>query len=355
MEQNKFHNSFKLNNTCFASVNDLLSYAKEFSEPMHAFLKQWFSSSNVVSVVTSGSTGVPKPIVLQKDFMINSAVTTGKFFNLQQNTTALLCLPITYIAGKMMLVRALTLGWHLKVIPPDATPLKNVTTTYDFCAMVPLQLQNSLSKLHLIKKIIIGGGVVSHTLQKQVQNISTDVFATYGMTETITHIAIKKLNNCDEVPSFYKVLPNITIYKDIRNCLVINAPRVATKTLFTNDVVQLVSDTQFEWLGRFDNVINSGGVKLHPEKIEEKLSKIITNRFFVTAIPDKILGEKLIVIIELEAKNNRKNCNFIKEKIKNVTTLSKFEIPKEIYFLSEFIETETKKIQRKKTLALLNF
>lgn len=354
LEQNKFHKSFKLNGTSFGSVDEILEFSKSFSDEIYQFLENWFANKNYILVQTSGSTGKPKTIQLKKELMQNSAIATCKYFNLPQKTTALLCLPIAYIAGKMMLVRALTLGWHLDVVEPSTHPLKKINTVYDFSAMVPLQLENSLSKIHIIKKIIVGGGVVSNILQQQLAFISTKVFATYGMTETITHIAVKQLNNfvghknSANLKSFYSVLPNVSIYKDQRNCLVIEAPKVAEEIIFTNDVVALVSDTQFSWLGRLDNVINSGAVKLHPEKIEEKLSKIIKKRFFVTGMADDSLGEKLVLIIEDSVTNKEKEQLF--NSIKNLETLLKFEKPKEIYFIKKFIETASGKVQRSQTL-----
>ena len=261
----------------------------------------------------------------------------------------------------MMLVRALTLGWHLDVVNASSNPLNMLSRKYDFTAMVPLQLENSIDKLHFIKKLIVGGGLVSNNLQEKLQPLATEVFGTYGMTETITHIAVKKLNKFSSLSasgkksifrkecislrntsnnSFYQTLPNTIIYKDERNCLVIENSKVSNEVVFTNDVVSLVSDTQFQWLGRFDNVINSSGIKLHPERLEDKLSKIIAQRFFVAGIPDEKLGEKLILIIEGAS---------IPMDIQKAN-LSRFEIPKEIYFVDNFIETATKKIQRKKTL-----
>lgn len=345
LEQNKFHKSFKLNGLSFSSVDEILRYSKEFSEEIHQFLKSWFSVDKNIIVQTSGSTGTPKPILLKKEFVVNSAKATGCYFDLEENTTALLCLPIKYIAGKLMLIRALTLGWKLDIIPSNSNPLEKIDKVYDFSAMVPLQLENSLSKINLIKKLIVGGGVVSKELVAKIQQVSTAVFATYGMTETITHIAVKKLNKIVETPVFYQVLPNVTIYKDQRNCLVIKAFKVSDEIIFTNDVVDLVAEHQFMWLGRFDHVINSGGIKLHPENIEEKLSKIIRNRFFVTGIFDEKLGQKLVLIIE--GKKDVINLN--------QANLLKYETPKETYFLDNFIETKTKKIQRKKTLDLLKF
>jgi O-succinylbenzoic acid--CoA ligase len=343
LEHNNFHKGFQLNGCSFSSIDEILEHAKGFSDEIHHFLKDWFSVDESISVKTSGSTGIPKSILLKKEFVINSAKATGKYFDLHENTTALLCLPIIYIAGKLMLIRGLALGWKLDVIQSNSNPLEKIKRQYDFSAMVPLQLENSLSKISLIKKLIVGGGVVSKELESKIQAVSTSIFATYGMTETITHIAVKKLNKINKTPNFYQTLPNVSIYNDDRNCLVIDAPKVAEELIFTNDVVELISDTQFKWLGRFDNVINSGGIKLHPEKIEEKLSKIISNRFFVAGISDEKLGKKLVLIIEGE----KEIINY-----KNID-LSKFEIPKETYFLDQFIETETKKIQRKKTLDLL--
>jgi O-succinylbenzoic acid--CoA ligase len=388
---NNFHKNFRLNNNSFSSKEELQLYTKGFSKEIHLFLNNWFSKEAFIIVHTSGSTGTPKPISLKKEYVLNSAKATGHYFNLPENTSALLCLPIQYIAGKLMLIRALTLGWALDVVETNSNPIESIHKNYDFSAMVPLQLENSLSNIHLIKKLIVGGGVVSNSLQEKLQHISTEVFATYGMTETITHIAAKKLNgkssllrgktkqslnqnelkplekennnaylkesntnseNNQQIASqksahkddFYEILPNVTIYKDDRNCLVIKAPKVSDEIIFTNDVVDLVSDTQFEWLGRFDNVINSGGVKLHPEKIEEKLAKIISQRFFVIGVPNEKLGEKLVLIIE-------GNSEVIRLEKAN---LSKFENPKEIFFINNFIETATGKIQRKKTLAKIN-
>ena len=352
---NKFHKHFQLNGKSFDTIDEILEFTSHNSTEIHTFLQDWFSNKPTITVQTSGSTGSPKSIELQKGFMINSAFATATYFNLPAKTIALLCLPITYIAGKMMLIRAINLGWHLDIVEATLHPLKNITKTYDFCAMVPLQLENSLDKINNIKKLIVGGGVVSNKLQQKLQHIDCKVYATYGMTETITHIAVKKLNHVHKYPNFYEVLPNVTIYKDERNCLVIKAKNVAEKVLFTNDVVQLISPKKFDWLGRFDNVINSGGIKLHPEMIEEKLAKVIENRFFVAGIHDQQLGEKLILVIEssvnIEDETLTKTELF--SKIKSLKTLSKFEIPKEIYFTNCFTETTSGKIQRKNSLEKL--
>ncbi len=360
MKNKTFHKNFRLNGNHFANADDLLNYSKALSSCLHGFLSVWFDDKEFIIVKTSGSTGTPKIIQLKKEHMVNSAMATGTYFNLSAKTTTLLCLSIDFIAGKMMLVRALTMGWHLDVVKATTNPLQNIEKTYDFSAMVPLQAHNSIDKLSQIKKLIIGGGVVSKELQVKLMEVSTEVFATYGMTETITHIAVKPLNNFEVIStpsssgekSHYQVLPNISISKDSRGCLVINAPSVSDEQIITNDVVEIISETEFKWLGRYDNIINSGGVKLIPEQIEEKLSAVINCRFFVSGIPDEILGEKLILVIERAVISNKER-NLITSQISNLKSLTKYETPKDIYFLPKFADTETKKIQRQQTLDLI--
>jgi len=332
----------------FSNSEEIILFAGSFSKQLSVFFKEWFSTDTFITVKTSGSTGKPKHIQLHKKFIINSAITTGNFFDLPEKTTALCCLPIDFIAGKMMLVRALTLGWHLDIVLPSSKPLETIEKHYNFSAMVPLQVANSFDKINLIQQLIIGGGAVSSQLQERLQEVSTYAFATYGMTETVTHIAIRKLNNFSNakfvLESYYKTVTDVKISQDHRNCLVIDAPKVSSETIITNDVVDVISETKFIWKGRFDNVINSGGVKLHPEEIENKLFSTIHSRFFVAGLFDQILGEKLILLIEGQA------CKLDDEIF---SQLSKFEIPKDVFFLPRFIETETGKIQRLKTLDLL--
>ena len=335
-----FHSSFSLQGKSFKNTESLLSFTKELSQDLYVFLCDWFDPKSYITVHTSGSTGTPKPIQLKKEQMKNSAYATGLFFNLPAKTEALCCLPTQYIAGKMMVIRALTLGWHLDFTEPIRNPLKNALKNYHFCAMVPLQVQASLNHLNCIKKLIIGGGVVSPSLQLQLQKLNTQCFATYGMTETITHIAVKPLNHAQD-SELYQTLPNIKVYQNEKKCLIIEAPSICDQKIHTHDIVQLHSPNSFKWLGRYDNVINSGGIKLHPEQIELKLAPSIQNRFFVCGMTDEILGEKLILIVE-----GKKQAISLKK-------LNRYETPKEIYFIDHFIETDTKKIHRKKTLNLI--
>ncbi len=350
MIKSPFHSAFKLQGKSFNSKEEQIDFSEEISAEVAEFLMDWYHKKPFVEVKTSGSTGKPKIVRLQKAHMINSAKATGEYFNLPEKTTALLCMSPNYIAGKMMLVRALTLGWHLDIVKPASNPLKNSEKQYDFSAMVPLQLQNSLGEIHKIKTLIVGGGKVSEELLSKIQNLKTEIFATYGMTETITHIAVKRINQLRYAElvsaSHYIILPSIKISVDKRGCLVIDAPKISEEKVITNDLVELISENEFKWLGRIDNIINSGGIKLIPEQIEEILARILKNRFFVAGISDIVLGEKLILICE-----GIKNDGLLKE-IQHLQTLSAYEIPKEIYFLENFIETETNKIDRIKTLGL---
>ncbi|WP_197505871.1 AMP-binding protein [Urechidicola croceus] len=335
------HRDFELNDISFRSKEELLIYSKSISDSLFSFLEELLNDSNYVIVKTSGSTGTPKLIQIKKEFLINSAQATGYFFKLDNTTKALLCMNPEYIAGKMMLVRALVLGWKLDVVSPTSTPLKGNVKIYDFAAMVPLQVAKSIGELKKIKKLIVGGGQVSKSLQEKLQDVPTEIFATYGMTETVTHIAVKSINNKKLKTKNYQTLPNVKVSSDKRGCLVIDAPKVSSEKVVTNDLVKIISNKEFKWLGRYDTIINSGGIKLIPEQIEEKLTTVIKERFFISSLSDETLGEKLILIVE----GKKQDYSF--------SNLSKYEKPKEVYFLDSFIETETKKIQRKETLKLI--
>ena len=348
----KVHLKFKLNGLYFDReelTEVAFSFVREgepFEKSIGDFLMDWLNNKDHLFVRTSGSTGIPKTIKINKQYMVNSAIASGNFFNISVGDTALHCLPADYIAGKMMLIRAMILGLEIDLVAPTLNPLEEVRKEYDFSAMIPLQLKNSLGKINQIKNLIVGGSYVSKALIDAVQSVDTNIFETYGMTETVTHIAAKQLNNFSEttgsLASHFKLLPNISIQKDDRDCLVIDAPYISEDTIVTNDIVDIISDSEFEWIGRYDNVINSGGVKLIPENIESKLSGVIPNRFFVIGKEDESLGERLVLVVEGESSQLKK----VEDKIKSLTILDQYEVPKEIVFLDKFNETENGKIIR---------
>lgn len=334
------HNYFKLNGY-HLNAADLCrigySFIKEgdaYERSMGEFFLDWFDHKDYVEMTTSGTTGLPKLVRLQKQAMIQSALATGDFFELEPGNKALLCLPTQFIAGKMMLVRSLILGLELDVVLPNTEPLEYNNKKYDFVAMVPLQVQNSIEKLGNIKKLIIGGAKMDSALEEKLLPLkNTAVYETYGMTETITHIAAKRVGE-----SAFSILPNVKIQKDDRGCLVIYVASISYEPIVTNDLVDLVNENQFVFLGRIDNVINSGGVKLIPEQIEAKLIGKINSRFFVTGVPDTVLGEKLILVIEGEKQDFAPDF---------FDVLGKFEKPKEIVFVPKFKENENGKLLRK--------
>lgn len=336
------HNLFKLNgfhldkqDLCRVSYC-LIKEGDEFEKSIGDFLLDWFDEKSYIDLQTSGTTGEPKIIRTDKQTMVNSALATGDFFELSPGDKALYCLPTKYIAGKMMLVRSFILGLDIDFVAPTSHPLNKNETIYDFVAMVPLQAQNSLAGLKNVKKMIVGGAKMSKSLEKSLLKVKTDVYETYGMTETITHIAAKKVGE-----KAFSLLPNIQISQNDKNCLVIDAPKISAEPIVTNDLVEIIDGNQFVFLGRSDNVVNSGGIKLIPEQIEEKLSNEIHSRFFVGGIADPDLGEKLILVIEGE-----------KPDLNGVTfdMLDKYEKPKEVFYVSKFMETENGKVKRKEIL-----
>ena len=339
----KVHNRFKINGVCY-SHHELVDVAYEFIKEglpheciIGEFLLDWLDNNDFIEVKTSGSTGKPKVIKIKKQAMVESAIMTGDFFELSPGNKALHCLPSNFIAGKMMLVRAMILGLELDIVEPVSKPYFDLSKVYDFCAMIPLQLQNTINDCENIEIIIVGGAPISKDLVGLIQNMKANIFETYGMTETLTHIAVKQLNNFEAAEpnnsnrpdnNHFKLLNNISISTDERSCLVIDAPKLSNRKIITNDVVKLHSEKTFEWLGRYDNVINSGGIKLFPEQIEAKLRDSINNRFFIASEDDKLLGEKVILIVEGDS--NSFNQDIFR-------ALEKHEVPKTVYSLNNFI------------------
>lgn len=321
----------------------------EFQEKVISFLQEWFSDSETVSVQSSGSTGKPKIFEVEKRRMLNSARMTCDFLGLKEGNSALLCLPVQYISGKMMLVRAIER--KLKVIISEPSSAPEISENIEFCAMTPLQIQNSLDKLHLIKNLIIGGASVSEKLKKEISstlqssNSPIRIYETYGMSETLSHIALKQISPIQD--ECFTILNDVEISVDDRNCLRIFAPKLNPEILQTNDIVELVNEKQFRFLGRFDNVINSGGVKIFAEELENLVKKHIDRDLVFLGKPDETLGEKLILLIEGKEDKN------LKSQILNLKFENRFYIPKEILFLKKFPRAENGKILRKEILKFL--
>lgn len=310
------------------------------------FMEEWLSTAATMQLKTSGSTGEPKIITVEKAQMLESAKATASFFGFQEKQKALLCLPMTYIAGKMMVVRALYSKLNLICIEPSNTPLKEIPEgmQIDFAPLTPAQIHDTTNS-GFIKTILLGGGPVSLELENILQSVTSEIYHGYGMTETLSHVALRKLNG-SEKSDMYKGLPGVSFSTDESDCLVIKVPFL-NQTIVTNDVVTLFNEHTFVWKGRIDHVINSGAIKLHPESIERKLTPCIRELFFIAALPDEKLGDKLCLFIESESYDDVQ-IQHLKHEIAKI--LDKYEIPKEIIFIPKFQYTISGKIQRNKTV-----
>lgn len=312
------------------------------------FIRQWQSGEESYMLHTSGSTGEPKALMVSRKSMIRSAQLTAQALGLKKGDTALLCMPLEFVAGKMMVVRSLVLGLNLVAVKPSSNPLRLVSTDnpVDFAAMTPMQVHESLNDetssliLNRIRILIIGGAPVSKELEVKLKSHPGSVYETYGMTETLTHIALRRLNG-NEQSEYFKILPGISISTDKRGCLVIQAPHLDQPSVVTNDLVEIIDANQFNWLGRADHVINSGGVKISPEQLEKKLEGKFNNRFVVSSLPDDRLGRKVVLVVEAgPGIKPRINLDEISD------CLLPYEKPREVLFLEKFPETHTGKINR---------
>lgn len=351
----KSYTNLKLNGLIYSKQElFVLSYAKledfkipEWEKEIFRFIIEWLNDKDEIMVRTSGSTGKPKSIQIDKDRMIVSAKATNAFFNLDEDKKALLCLSAEYIAGKMMIVRAIAGGFDLQYTEPKGEALLNLDGDFDFIAVVPLQLESvfksgNIQVLSRVKKIIVGGAAVSQNLIQKLEQVEAEAWSTYGMTETITHIALQGLNGKHRT-DYFQALQDIEFQSDERECLRIVAPLLSPGPIQTNDRVELINKHQFRFLGRVDFVINSGGIKFSPEILEHKLETYIESSFAFSSKTDDVLGEKLVLVIESESFSKEKEKE-LKTILKNV--LSRFEQPKEILFIRELPNTANSKLDR---------
>lgn len=276
-----------------------------FQHQLLLFLQDWFSPAATLKLQTSGSTGSPTQIIVRKEQMIRSAEMTCHYFQLKENDKALLCLPLDYIAGKMMVVRAICGGLDLYPKTPSGHPLADNTRSYDFAAMVPMQIYNSLQmpkekqRLSQIKSVIIGGGAIDNLLQEALKDFPNKIYSTYGMTETVSHVALRKINGDDAV-EYYTPLAGVSIELSEAQTLIIHAPLVADGAVLTNDIAELGINNTFRILGRKDNIINTGGIKVQIEEVERILRPWIKGNFAITAVPHPRLGEAVVLVTDTQ-------------------------------------------------------
>ena len=328
------------------------------------FFSEWNNDSDRVLVHTSGSTGKPKPMMVEKKRMLNSARITCDFLGLNPGDSALLCMSLDYIAGKMVVVRSIERHLHLISVPPSGHPLKDVDEEITFAAMVPMQVYNTLQvpeereRLSRIRHLIIGGGAIDAALEQELQSLPGDIaiWSTYGMTETLSHIALRRING-DEASEWYQPFDSVRISQTEEGCLVIDAPQVCAETLVTNDIVEIepyiynkVEKLRFRIKGRKDNVICSGGIKIQIEEVETLLKPHLEKPFMLAKKKDGKFGE--IAVLLTEDEDIKKVEATVRRLLSDESEKSsghkkyKYWIPKEFRYVEHLPLTETGKPKR---------
>ena len=338
MKSKLIHRDFKLQGISY-TANGIMEYLKE-KKDYYNFLKSWFDDKDYILTNTSGSTGKPKEIRLKKSDLIESSKLTARYFDLKVGDKIINCLPIKYIAGKMMLVRSLVLGLDLYIFPVTSSPISDLNNNYELIAFTPMQLENSIPFIEKIKKVLVGGSPVQDSLKQKILNSKSIIYETYGMTETITHIAARNLSIGEKE---FTTLPGIEIGKR-DNCLFIKPNHLSIEMVQTNDIVELTDKNKFLIIGRRDFIINSGGVKLNPEAIEKKLSKYISADFVISSIDNVEFGEIVVLVF-------KKNIPIGYQS--SFKCLEKYEIPKDVLVIDNFPETNGK-LNRLKIRELIN-
>lgn len=331
------------------------------------FLSEWNNGSDRVLVHTSGSTGKPKPMMVEKKRMLNSARITCDFLGLKPGDSALLCMSLDYIAGKMVVVRSIERHLHLISVSPSGHPLKNINEEITFAAMVPMQVYNTLQvpeereRLTHIRHLIIGGGAIDASLEKELQALPGNIaiWSTYGMTETLSHIALRRINGT-EASEWYQPFDSVKISQTEEGCLVIDAPLVCSETLVTNDIVEIesyiynkVEKLRFRIKGRKDNVICSGGIKIQIEEVEALLKPHLEKPFMLAKKKDEKFGEIAVLLTEdedlkkVEATIRRLLSGKSDDSNKSSESKShKYWIPREYLHVDHLPLTETGKPKR---------
>lgn len=338
--------------------NELLEFdfngLSDYEKKVLSLARDWVSQKEHFEFQTSGSTGAPRKVVFHRSQIKESARLTKDTFRLVEGYEGLLCLDPDFVAGKMMIIRALEIGMNLHCIPPIANPVETLDAAIDFAALVPFQLESILNstssdKINQIKTAILGGSPVSENLTRRIQSTTTRFYETYGMTETLTHVAVRKLN---PPQNEFHVLPGIRINTDENQCLSITAAHLSTEVIQTNDLVEITSESTFRITGRLDNIINTGGVKISPESLEIRIAPILENalpghHYFVAGLTDQSFGERVVLYVESkDLPPDVKNQILGECKSK----LLKWEVPKEIIAVPEFSRTNSGKINRQATL-----
>lgn len=304
------------------------------------FIDAWNNTRSTILAHTSGSTGTPKLIELPKSDMQLSAKATCDYFGINHNSTLVLPLSPKYIAGKMMIVRAIISGATLWIEEACNKPIAHDYGIIDLLPVVPSQVNWLIENpklINSINNIIVGGGALSPDQESRLREHPCNIYATYGMTETCSHVALRNISRNEP---YYTAMPDISFDIDHRGCLIIEAPKYSFKRLITNDIIELINSHQFVWRGRYDNVINTGGIKVFPEEIEQQLAGVIDSPFYIIGRPSPKWGEEIVLYVE----GSSIDTNSIIKKVRN--SLNPYCVPKEIIVKYQFFRTESGKIKR---------
>lgn len=338
--KDKLYSSEDLVPFCKNKLND--EEVPEWEAKIYQFIIDFLDDKDYIEQQSSGTTGAPKKLHLSKEAMIASAKATIAKLDLKWTDKALLCLPIDYIAGKMMVVRSLVAGLNLFWEEPSSMPSLSKYGKMEFCAMVPLQVYNSFSNYEFfrnIKNLIIGGSELRSEIMAMFRDIKNNAYETYGMAETCSHIAMRKISG-DKPDKYFETLPGVEISTDDRGCLVVTVDYL-DEAVITNDVVDLIDDKHFIWKARIDNLINTGGIKVKPEELEANISIIIDEECAVIGMDDDKLGQKIVLVVEGEKQQSDEE---LKAMLKS--NLEDHLVPKQIAFVAELPRNASFKIDR---------
>jgi o-succinylbenzoate---CoA ligase len=322
----------------------------EHERELAGFLKEWYGYEPNIEAITSGSTGTPKTIRLEKEFVAESALRTINYFGLKEGNRVLHCLPTGFIAGKLMVVRALLGNLKLYTAAPETDFSFLQREKFHFAAMVPLQVSKILDAepspgtwLQNLEQLLIGGSALPHLLETRLKKIPTACYSSYGMTETATHIALRKING-DRADGYYHCLKGIKVQLSENGCLQIFMSGLREQPLTTTDLAEVLNENTFRILGRADHIIISGGIKFSPEQLERKLQPFIKQSFMISSLPHDTLGRQLVLIVEgTEHREEKETLQEISRK-----HLTRYEQPRKIIFIKEIPLTPNGKPMRDK-------
>lgn len=324
---------------------------EDWEKKIFWFILEWLHPSNYMEVKTSGSTGKAKTILFSKDQMIASAQATARYFDFEKQDPVLLALDMSYVAAKMMIVRAFVSALDLYFTKPSSDPFQEHSfPAFKFVPLVPFQLKSifqsekSLKNLRTVSQVLVGGGAVDPELRTLIEQEQNDYYASFGMAETLTHFALRRINGPNNTPE-YQTLEGVSVKQDKNGCLQALVPWISSDYITTRDIVEILDAHSFIWKGRFDNLINSGGIKISPEVIEAKLAAHISLPYFIGALPDPMLGEKVVLFVESKTIKDQWHAAIDQE-------LEKYERPKEILSIPKFVYTSSNKINRIRSVRL---